>query len=1482
MEVFNTLFGVPLGYLLDWCYALAPYYGPAIILFTLATKVILFPLSMLAQKNAVTMARIKPLAEDIRRRHDGDSAKVMAEQRALNKREHYSALKGMLPLLIQIPLILGLINVIYKPLQHLLRLPAATINGLIMRTAELLDTTPQELGYGAQLRVMEQVQASPEAFAGSPGLSSEAAVAQIQTVDLSLWGMNLAEVPAWDSLTIIWPILSAISALALCVYQNRYYVLNRFQSHLANNSMTVFMVAFSGYFALVLPCGLGLYWTAGNLLSIATVWLCNVFYRPEKFINFSAMPKPVRLTAEQRRQRRQTKRTNQRRQRRDSRRFFATPDKALMIYAESSGYWKYYRRLVEYLLAHTSLTIHYVTSDPQDKIFSREHERLKTYYIGQRGLISFMMKLDVDVVAMTTPDLETFHIKRSLVRKDAEYIYLDHGMTSFHLMLRENALDHFDTIFCYGPNHIDEIRLAEAVYELPPKRLVKTGYGLLDDLLESVAGLDTSQVNDPPIALVAPSWQVDNLIELCLPETVTPLLEAGFHVIVRPHPEFVKRFGAKIASLAKLLAPEIEAGRLELQTDFSSNSTVYSADLVITDWSSIAQEFSYATKKPSIFINTPMKVMNPNWEWLCSPPLDITLRDMIGVSIDVDALAGIGDVALDLMRQTSVWRERIEQVLQDNIYNIGHSEVTMAAYLLEATTRQRDARQDDPGPGRSRQNRPVELLGAGAFVAAVAVLAAPEPAQAYIDPATTSYLIQIVAGLVITLSVAVGVFFRRILLALMTIRARLMAWFVVATSPRHWAFRRPRTRRTRRTETVGPESGARVSAGADLGAAAGVSAGAGTAATATTDAASAAVAGLGVGAGMSPASGSPANLAASAVTSQSVTTLATSDGPSPDKLEAALAAARERRGQTTEQSAPVNLEHPDLAVSKTAFLWSDKRGRPLRFAIAGTAGFAPGFLFFFFGFLDLFLQNIAEFPFGARQLLIIALAVWGVTGAILTLVLYLLRGRVFDVAVSLVLGLTLAAWVQGSFLDGYLGTLNGQAIQWGRFARLAVTNSAIWLAVGLLPLLIRIISRKIWTAMAWVLPTALIASGSIGLVAALPPGGLPPQDTVQLYPTYDGLYEPSAGPNQFMFILDMMDQKFVNQITTEEPDFFASQLDGFTEFDNYISNHSRTLPSAVDMVTGELFMFDHPLSEYYTQAYRDGTFLPELREAGYSTNIYATTRYSYGSIDDIAGLADNVLRTKMVTTDRNVLKGMTLLSAFRYAPHIAKPTFWRANSLFREGAIALQGGGEPFVTRNVAFYNKLKTQGLHIRGDKPRFSYVHLDGAHNPATIDRNVKPIEPDSQPLVEQARGAFRMVFEYIAELKRLGLYRDATIVISADHGQWTSNADRDGLNVPRLTALFVKPAGAEGTPMRHSLAPIDVANVRATFLADAHAKDPAHVRTVFQVPDDDQTPRQYYFRRGQPAEGENIEHYEVIGDARDFENWHLIAVTPVLFAG
>jgi YidC/Oxa1 family membrane protein insertase len=706
VSLFGNIVGVPLGYLMDWCYRAVDSYGPAVLLFALLTRLLLFPLSFAAHKNSITMARLAPRLADIRRYHAGDSGLILEEQKKLYKDEKYRPFLGVLPLLAQIPVVLGFIDVIYHPLQRLLHMDAGTAALFTARAAQIMGTTADKLGFGAQLAAIRTIKTDPAAFGDMESVPGQ--VLQVLGIDTRFLGFDLSAAPSLTGVTLIIPLLSGLSALALCLEQNRRSLMRTGAGSAGGRIVTIFMVCFSVYFAYALPCALGLYWTATNMFSILVLWLCYRIYDPKEFLDVLAPLAAGRPDRKARRIMAQEKRVRARREKDDMRRFYAGDNtRELVFYAEAGGFYKYFRGYIERIISRSDIVVHYVTSDAEDAVFKMEDPRVRPYYIADQAIVEFFLRMDADVVVMTTPDLHTYHIKRSIVRKDVEYVYTDHGMTSFHLTLRKGALDHFDTIFCNGPNHVEEVRLTEWVYGLPQKTLVKTGFPLLDDLLRHVAELTARTANanagagnveinkayltdatDAAVKtdaakriLIAPSWQKHNILDSCFDEVLSALLGKDYAITVRPHPEFTKRFPDKI-QVVMLKYAHLLGGELTLETDIASDETVYGSDILITDWSSIAQEFSYATKRPTIFINTPMKVMNPEYKRIPGAPLDLTLRDELGVSVEPAELSGLGDIVSDLLNDGDRYRRRITEALERHIYNVGHGAENGADYVI--------------------------------------------------------------------------------------------------------------------------------------------------------------------------------------------------------------------------------------------------------------------------------------------------------------------------------------------------------------------------------------------------------------------------------------------------------------------------------------------------------------------------------------------------------------------------------------------------------------------------------------------------------------------------------------------------------------------------------------------------------------------------------------------------------------------------------
>ena len=169
-------------------------------------------------------------------------------------------------------------------------------------------------------------------------------------------------------------------------------------------------------------------------------------------------------------------------------------------------------------------------------------------------------------------------------------------------------------------------------------------------------------------------------------------LEAPSNVVVRPHPQHVRH---KKAYMEQLKARYAGRDDIEIQTDFSSNSTVFDSDLLITDWSDISWEFAFTTKKPVLFINTPMKVMNPDWQKTAEVPLNIALRDVIGRSLEVDEIDKAGDTVLEMLGQQEQYREQIDRAMHEYVYNIGSSTRIGAKYIIGAIQKKAQERKEN-------------------------------------------------------------------------------------------------------------------------------------------------------------------------------------------------------------------------------------------------------------------------------------------------------------------------------------------------------------------------------------------------------------------------------------------------------------------------------------------------------------------------------------------------------------------------------------------------------------------------------------------------------------------------------------------------------------------------------------------------------------------------------------------------------------------
>src|SRR5918992_140727 len=100
-------------------YALIPSYGLAIIVLTIAVRLILLPLSVKQTRSMREMQRIQPEVKKLQQKHKGDRQKLTEEMLALYRDHGVNPFGGCLPLLMQFPVLIGLFYVIRSPLNYL-------------------------------------------------------------------------------------------------------------------------------------------------------------------------------------------------------------------------------------------------------------------------------------------------------------------------------------------------------------------------------------------------------------------------------------------------------------------------------------------------------------------------------------------------------------------------------------------------------------------------------------------------------------------------------------------------------------------------------------------------------------------------------------------------------------------------------------------------------------------------------------------------------------------------------------------------------------------------------------------------------------------------------------------------------------------------------------------------------------------------------------------------------------------------------------------------------------------------------------------------------------------------------------------------------------------------------------------------------------------------------------------------------------------
>ena len=119
MNAFLGFFARIIGWILAAIYGVIDNYGVSIIVLTLLMRLAMVPLYAKQMKSSAKMSEAQSKIKDIQTRYANNREKMNEEMQKLYSEEGINPTSGCLPLLVQMPILLGLFQLLRNPLTYM-------------------------------------------------------------------------------------------------------------------------------------------------------------------------------------------------------------------------------------------------------------------------------------------------------------------------------------------------------------------------------------------------------------------------------------------------------------------------------------------------------------------------------------------------------------------------------------------------------------------------------------------------------------------------------------------------------------------------------------------------------------------------------------------------------------------------------------------------------------------------------------------------------------------------------------------------------------------------------------------------------------------------------------------------------------------------------------------------------------------------------------------------------------------------------------------------------------------------------------------------------------------------------------------------------------------------------------------------------------------------------------------------------------------
>lgn len=281
LEPLYWVFGKCMAFLLNM---LNDNYFVSLIIFTLVTRIILLPFNVKQQKTMAKTSRIQPKIAKIQKKYPDpkDRMKMNEEMQALYAREGHNPMNmGCGPMVFQMVFLMGVIGIIYYPLQYIIGIP---IRDLADQIAKAINYDGRYFQLDIVANWAQYKTVLVDQF-GQYFTPDKVKAIEVYREGFNVFGIDLTQIPTWKGgVIVLVPIFSFLTSLASTLCSTLIQKKNNpaMQQQSSMLIMMLMMPFFSLYIAFQVTAGVGVYWIISNVVAILQQLFIAKFYPPRK------------------------------------------------------------------------------------------------------------------------------------------------------------------------------------------------------------------------------------------------------------------------------------------------------------------------------------------------------------------------------------------------------------------------------------------------------------------------------------------------------------------------------------------------------------------------------------------------------------------------------------------------------------------------------------------------------------------------------------------------------------------------------------------------------------------------------------------------------------------------------------------------------------------------------------------------------------------------------------------------------------------------------------------------------------------------------------------------------------------------------------------------------------------------------------------------------------------------------------------------